>query len=275
MFCLFSLSETRNVLTNRKIPHQQDRETTMQTDTKIALVTGGAKRVGRSIVEKLAQNGYDLVINHHSSDAEAHEVKLIVEQFGRRCLIAKADIQSPQAVQDMFIPIKEQFGRLDLLVNNASLYNKQPFPCDNFQPLHDSFGVAVYGSIYCANEAAKIMLQQGGGVIINIIDLFAFYPRKNMMFHGISKAALASLTHYLAVELSPTIRVNAIAPGPVLPPDQYSVERKIKCAERTLLKRLGTPEDVAKAVLYLADADYITGDILFIDGGSHINMAEH
>lgn len=96
-----------------------------------------------------------------------------------------------------------------------------------------------------------------------------------MMFHGISKAALASLTHYLAVELSPTIRVNAIAPGPVLPPEQYSVERKIKCAERTLLKRWGTPEDVAKAVLYLADADYITGDILFIDGGSHINMAEH
>jgi NAD(P)-dependent dehydrogenase (short-subunit alcohol dehydrogenase family) len=247
----------------------------MQSENKIALVTGGAKRVGRSIVEKLAQNGYDVVINHHASDEQAQEVKQLVEQFGRRCLVVKADIQSPQAVHDMFLAIQEYFGRIDLLVNSASLYASHSFPCDDFQPLYDSFGVAVYGSLYCANEAAKIMLPQGNGAIINIIDLFAFYPRKNMMFHGISKAALASLTQYLAVELGPTIRVNAIAPGPVLPPEQYSAERQIKSAERTLLKRWGKPEDVANAVLYLAEAEYVTGDIMFVDGGSHINIAEH
>ncbi|KTD65079.1 SDR family NAD(P)-dependent oxidoreductase [Legionella shakespearei] len=247
----------------------------MQSDNKIALVTGGAKRVGRSIVEKLAQNGYDVVINHHASDEQSQEVKQLVEQFGRRCLVVKADIQSPQAVHDMFLAIQQYFGRIDLLVNSASLYVSHSFPCDDFQPLYDSFGVAVYGSLYCANEAAKIMLPQGNGAIINIIDLFAFYPCKNMMFHGISKAALASLTQYLAVELGPTIRVNAIAPGPVLPPEQYSAERQIKSAERTLLKRWGKPEDVANAVLYLAEAEYVTGDIIFVDGGSHINIVEH
>lgn len=247
----------------------------MKRANKLALVTGGAKRVGRCIVEKLAEHGYDVVINHHASAEQAQEVKRLVEQFDRRCLIVKADIQSQQAVQDMFALINEQFGRIDLLVNSASLYVEHSFPCDNFQPLYDSFGVAVYGSLYCANEAAKIMLQQGSGLIINIVDLFAFYPRKNMMFHGISKAALASLTQYLAVELGPTIRVNAIAPGPVLPPEKDSLERQKKAAERTLLKRWGKPEDVAKAVLYLLDANYVTGDIMFVDGGSHINMPEH
>ncbi|WP_058534674.1 SDR family NAD(P)-dependent oxidoreductase [Legionella saoudiensis] len=247
----------------------------MQSSTKVALVTGGAKRVGRSIVEKLAQNGFDVVINHHASDEEALEVKQIVEHSSQRCLVIKANIQSQQEVEAMFSQIKEHFGRIDLLVNSASLYKSHSFPCEDFQPLYDSFEVAVYGSLYCANEAAKMMLEQESGCIINIIDLFAFYPRKNMMFHGVSKAALASMTQYLAVELGPNIRVNAIAPGPVLPPEQYSIAQQQKSAERTLLKRWGTPEDVAKAVLYLADADFITGDILFIDGGSHINMAEH
>ncbi|MFC3909733.1 SDR family NAD(P)-dependent oxidoreductase [Legionella dresdenensis] len=247
----------------------------MQADNKIALITGGAKRVGRSIVEKLAQNGYDVVINHHASDEQADEVKQMVEQTGRRCLVIKADIQSQQAVQAMFREIDARFGKLDLLVNSASLYPSNPFPCEDFQLFHDVLGVAVYGSLYCANEAAKRMLEHGGGAIVNIIDLFAFYPQKNMMFHGISKAALASMTQYLAVELGPTIRVNAIAPGPVLPPERYSAEQQLKSANRTLLKRWGTPGDVAKAVLYLAEADYITGDIMFVDGGSHINLAEY
>lgn len=247
----------------------------MQSDTKVALVTGGAKRVGRSIVEKLAQNGYNIVINHHASDEQAIEVKQVVEQFGQKCLVIKANIRSLQEVRDMFAAVNHDWGRIDLLVNSASLYVHHSFPCDDFQPLHDSFEVAVYGSLYCANEAAKIMLQQEKGTIINIIDLYAFYPRKNMMFHGTSKAALASMTQYLAVELGPTIRVNAIAPGPVLPPEQYSAERQIKSAERTLLKRWGKPEDVAGAVLYLAEADYITGDIMFVDGGSHINVTDY
>ncbi|MCW8399537.1 SDR family oxidoreductase [Legionella sp. PATHC038] len=246
----------------------------MQSDNKVALVTGGAKRVGRSIVETLAQNGYDIVINHHASDEQAIEVKKIVEQFDQKALVIKANIRSLAEIRDMFAAIHDSFGRMDLLVNSASLYVNHPFPCEDFQLLHDSFEVGVYGSLYCANEAAKIMLKQERGAIINIIDLFAFYPRKNMMFHGISKAALASLTQYLAVELGPNIRVNAIAPGPVLPPEQYSAERQIKSAERTLLKRWGKPEDVAGAVLYLAEADYITGDIMFVDGGRHINMTD-
>ncbi|WP_367607450.1 SDR family NAD(P)-dependent oxidoreductase [Legionella sp. W05-934-2] len=242
----------------------------MKNNNKIALVTGGAKRVGRSIVEKLAENGYDVVINHHASDTQAHELKQQVEKCGRHCLVVKADIQSQLAVQGMFDQIKTQFGRLDLLVNSASLYESHSFPCDDFQPFHDSLGVAVWGSLYCANEAAKIMLAQESGLIINIIDLFAFYPCKNRMFHGVSKAALASLTQYLALELAPFVRDNAIAPGPVLPPEEYSLDMQMKSAERTLLKRWGQPDDVAKAVLYLADADYMTGDIMFVDGGSHI-----
>lgn len=239
---------------------------------KVALVTGGAKRVGRSIVEKLAENGFDVVVNHHNSDEQALEVKEIVERFGQKCLIVKADIQSPEAVHDMFTRIDLTFGRIDLLVNSASLYAPSPFPCEDYLALHSALGVAVFGSLYCANEAAKKMLKQGNGLILNIIDLFAFHPRKNMMFHGVSKAALASLTQYLAVELGPTIRVNAIAPGPVLPPEEYSVDKQLKSAERTLLKRWGKPEDVTKAVMYLVEADYITGEIMFVDGGSHINQ---
>ncbi|MGQ3890458.1 SDR family NAD(P)-dependent oxidoreductase [Legionella sp. CNM-4043-24] len=239
---------------------------------RVALVTGGAKRIGRSISERLAEAGYDLVINHHASDIEAEDIKRVIEAMGRQCLIMKADISCAEAVHHMFEEVMNTFGRIDVLVNSASLYPHNSFPCESYELFDQAFGVTVYGSLYCANEAAKIMLRQNNGLIINIVDLFAFHPRKNMMFHGVSKAALASLTQYLAIELSPTIRVNAIAPGPVLPPTQYSQEKLQQSSDRTLLKRWGEPSDVTRAVMYLVESDYITGEIMYVDGGSHINQ---
>ncbi len=239
----------------------------MEIKGKTALVTGGAHRVGKAITLALAQAGANLVINYNQSAEAAKETTAEVRCLGVEALAIQADITDYQQVTDMVRKAQEFFGTVDILVNNASLFKKTPFPTSDIAMWHRVTNVLIHGSFYCANAVAPLMLQQGSGAIINIIDLSAWQPLPNFIAHTVGKAGLLALTRQLAVELAPTVRVNAVAPGLVLPPSHYDETKIARAAKNTLLNRWGTANDVAESVLFLIKAEYITGEVIVVDGG--------
>jgi len=234
---------------------------------KTALVTGGAHRVGKAISLGLARAGANVVVNYHSSAMPAEETAAEIRTLGVGALPVQADIADPKQVEAMVAAAVERFGGVDILVNSASLFKKTPIPTTNHAAWHLVTGIGIDGPYYCANAVAPLMLASGEGVIVNIIDLSAWEPWPQFTAHSVSKSALLALTRQLALELAPQVRVNAIAPGPVLPPPDYSAERIARVAGMTLLKRWGTPEDIVEAVLYFVRANYVTGETIAVDGG--------
>ncbi|HEY53243.1 MAG TPA: SDR family oxidoreductase [Caldilineae bacterium] len=247
----------------------------MNPTEKTALITGGAHRVGKAITLTLARAGANVIINYHSSAQAAEETAVVARALGVEALPIQADIADVKQVEAMVRLAEERLGGVDILVNSASLYWETPFPTDDHSDWRRVTGIGIDGPYFCANAVAPGMLARGEGAIINITDLSAFEPWPNFIAHSVSKAAIMALTRQLALELAPAVRVNAVAPGPVLPPTDYSPERIARTADKTLLGRWGTPEDVAEAVLYFVRADYVTGNVLFIDGGERFGHRKH
>ncbi len=239
----------------------------MELQGKTALITGGARRVGKAITLALARAGANVVINYHASAEAAEETAAEAQALGVATLAVQADVSDLQQVEAMIAAAQDRFGGIDILVNGASRYEKTPFPTRDLTAWHRVTGILIDGAFYCANAVAPMMLDRGEGAIVNIIDLSAWEPWPGFTAHSVGKTALLALTRQLALELAPTIRVNAVAPGPVLPPPEYGPEQIARVARRTLLGRWGTPEDVAEAVLFLLRADYITGEVIVVDGG--------
>nr|AIA16336.1 short chain dehydrogenase [uncultured bacterium] len=235
---------------------------------KIALVTGSARRVGKGIGLELARQGMDLVIHHHGSDHEAEETASEIRKMGRRAIIVKADLKQPDQVEQLFSEIRHHYGRLDLLVNNASSFDRVAFLDLTLEQWHRVMDTNLTGPFLCSQHAARLMRETGtGGAIINIADLSAFHPWKSYPHHSVSKAGLVMLTEVMALSLAPDIRVNAVAPGPVLRDVNNSPEKWEQIGQRLPLKHTGDPEDVAQAVIFLATQPYITGVTLRVDGG--------
>jgi len=234
---------------------------------KTALVTGGGVRVGKAITLALAGAGANVVINYSRSAAEAEETAKAVQALGAGALAVQADISDPEQVARMVTQANERFGGVDMLVNSASLWAKSPIPTDDVTMWRRIIGIALDGAFYCSNAVAPHMLAQGEGAIVNIVDLSAWEPWTNYGAHSVAKAGLMALTRQLALELAPAVRVNAVAPGPVLPPPEYTPEMVRHTAQKTLLGRWGKPEDISQAVLFLFQADYINADCLIVDGG--------
>ena len=247
----------------------------MDPKDKVALVTGGAHRVGRTISLALARAGANVVINYNTS-AEAAEATLAeVRSLGVAAVAVQADIADRQQVEAMVAVIKERFGRVDILVNSASLWLETPFPTEDVTAWQRVTDIVIHGSFYCANAVAPLMLAQGAGAIVNIVDLSAWEPWPNFMAHSVGKAALLALSRQLALELAPAVRVNAVASGPVLPPPDYDEARIARTADKTLLNRWGSPEDIAQAVLFFIKAGYVTGEVLAVDGGERFGHRKH
>ena len=236
---------------------------------KVALVTGGAVRVGRAITLGLAEAGFDLVVNYHASEGPAREVARKVEGLGRQALTVQADVSDPEAVDTMAERVRERFGRLDLLVNNASIFRAQPFLEVDLEGWDEVIGVNLKGPFLVLRSTADLLTEAHGSVI-NIVDLSAFTPFMEYPHHSVSKAGLLHMTRIMASALAPRVRVNAIAPGTVLPPEDMTEEERDRAVERTALKRLGSPEDVVRTVLFLAGSDFVTGEVIVVDGGRRV-----
>ncbi|HFD40729.1 MAG TPA: SDR family oxidoreductase [Anaerolineae bacterium] len=242
----------------------------MEIAGKTALVTGGARRVGRAITLALAGAGANVVINYHRSAAPAQETAAEARALGVEALPVQADVADHEQVAALVAAARERFGAVDILVNGASLWQKTPFPTADLTAWRRVTDILIHGPFYCANAVAPLMLDRGEGAVVNIVDLSVWQPWPGYTAHSVGKAALMAITRQLALELAPTVRVNAVAPGPVLPPPGYDEAKIARTAARTLLGRWGKAQDVADAVLFLVRADYITGEVIVVDGGERI-----
>lgn len=233
-------------------------------DGQVALVTGAAKRIGRSIALRLAAEGAAIAVNYETSKAEAQEVVSEIRAGGGRAMEIQADVSRRNEVQRMFKAVESEFGRLDILVNNAGVF----FPA-KFQELTDEQWDRVMNSnlkaqFLCAQAAAPMMKKQGRGRIINLASLGGLLPWPSFTHYCVSKAGVIMLTRCLARALAPEILVNSVAPGTIQFPGEAPDEEYIR---RVPLHRTGTGEDIADAVAHLATTEFITGQTIAVDGG--------
>lgn len=239
----------------------------MHPKDKVALVTGAAHRVGKAIAVRLARRGCHIVLHYRSAVAAVRQTQAELEALGVGVLPIQADVSDPAAIESLVTQAIEHFGHLDILVNSAANFVETPFPAMSLADWDEVINTNLRGPFLCARAVAPHMLTLPEGVIVNITDLSAFTPAQHMLAHSVAKAGLVSLTQALALELRPTIRVNAIAPGPVIPPPHYDDATNQRVAGRTLLKRWGCGDHVAQAVLFLVENDYVTGEVIRVDGG--------
>ncbi len=234
--------------------------------SRVALITGGAIRVGRAITLGLAEAGYDVIVNFHTSKSEARSVASRVEELGRRALIAPGDVSSADDVLRIADEVRRTYGRLDLLVNNASLFPSTPLLEMEEGEWDRVMAVNLKGPFLMVKATAE-MLTAAQGQVVNLVDLSALQPWVEHPHHSVSKAGLLHLTRIMARALAPRVRVNAIAPGAVLLPDDYDEEARRRSRERSALGTLGSPEDVVQTVLFLERSPFITGEVIVVDGG--------
>jgi pteridine reductase len=237
------------------------------------LITGAARRVGAAIVRALHGAGARIAIHHRDSGADADA--LAAELNAARpdsAILLRADLLDTARLPRLVDATLTAFGRLDVLINNASTFYPTPVGTITTGQWDDLLGTNLKAPLFLSQAAAPA-LGESGGLILNIADIHGLRPLKGFPIYSTAKAGLVMLTHALARELAPRVRVNAIAPGPVLFPETgLTEERKADIIDRTLLKRRGSPEDIAKAALFfVADAPYVTGQVLTIDGGRSTN----
>ena len=240
---------------------------------KRALVTGGGIRLGRAIALALAGAGARVAVHHHRSAEGARQVEADIRSRGGEAFTVSADLTREDEVARMFARVDEYFeGRLDVLVNNAGVLERVELADMTLERWGRMFQLNVQSALSCALQARARMLAAGGGAIVSLTDISAERPWRGHAHYCASKAALVSLTRSLALEWAPEIRVNAVAPGTVLPPEDMSAEELARLAAHVPLRRLGEPTDVAQAVAFLcAGPPYLTGQVLAVDGGRSVS----
>ncbi len=240
------------------------------------LITGGARRVGAAISRELHNHGANLMIHYNKSHDEARALQAELNlQRANSVAIIQGDLLNTGALPNLVYETIEHFGRMDGLINNASSYFPTELGNINEDNWHNLMGSNLKAPMFLAQAAAH-ELRKNHGSIINITDMHIERPKKGYIVYSVAKAGLVTLTKSLAHELSPEVRVNAVAPGPVQWPEnnpQFDEVYRQRVINQTLLKRIGRPEDIAKAVKFLiADAPFITGHVLAVDGGRSLNL---
>lgn len=238
------------------------------------MITGGARRVGRAIVEALAEAGCDVAIHYLHSDGEARDLVASISRTGRRAVAIRGDINDPASWSTIVQQTAAALGRIDILVNNASIFRTgEADTVDGFKPslwermLRTNL-VAVCG---LCHHARPFLAKGGRGRIVNLCDSSGERPWADHLAYCASKAGLVALTKALARGLAPDIHVNGVAPGIAIFPEDYTQEERERLTRRVPLGRPGTPEDIAAVVRFLVQtADYMTGEIIRVDGGRHL-----
>ena len=245
------------------------------TLTGRAVLITGAKRIGAAIGAEAAARGADVALVYNQSKPEADTAADVVRGHGRRALVVQADVSDEASCRTLVETVGRELGRLDVLINMASLYRAVPFDKMEASDWDRQLAIDLRGAFLCARAAVPLMRKTGGGRIINFSDWVAASGRpryKGYLAYYVAKKGAQALTEGLALELAAdNILVNAIAPGPILPPPGTSDE-EIKAVERaTPLGRWGGPEEIVKAVMALIDSDFITGETIRVDGGRHVD----
>ena len=242
---------------------------------KVVLITGGAKRVGAATCRRLHSAGANLMLHYRVSAGEARLLQAeLNHQRKDSVALIQADLLDIAKLPAMVEQTVQSFGRLDALVNNASSFFQTPVGEITAAAWEDLIGTNLRAPLFLSQAAAPA-LKKSQGAIVNITDIHAERPPKNYVVYSVAKAGLVGLTRSLARELAPEVRVNAIAPGPILWPDDETFDElsRQRIISHTPLKREGTPEDIAKAVHFLlAEATYVTGETINVDGGRHVAL---
>lgn len=235
---------------------------------KTALVTGAAKRLGRAMALSLARQGVQVGVHYHVSQQQASQVKAEIEQAGGRAVLCQADLSDAGQAEALVGQVVETMGRpLDILINNASVFDEQKLLETTADALAENMQVHAYAPL----ALSRALSDQGrSGHIINMLDSrVQDYDKLHVPYH-LSKRSLLALTRMLAVELAPGVAVNAVAPGLILAPEGQGDEYLQALAHTNPLNRSGGPQDICEAVLFLLQSDFITGQIIYVDGGRHM-----
>ena len=241
----------------------------MKLSGRVALVTGAGRRVGRAIALGLAAKEMRVAVHYNASASEAEETVRLARAAGAPdAWTFSADLRDAAACARLIDEVAERGKAFDVLVNSAAEMHRTPFDSVTPEEWDDIMALNIRSPFFCSQAAARHMTD--GGAIVNIADLAALETWPEYIPHGISKAGVMQMTRALARKLAPKIRVNAVVPGAVLLPEHWTKEDADKLIRTTPLARLGAPEDVAHAVIYLLESDYVTGDAVIVDGGRHL-----
>jgi pteridine reductase len=241
----------------------------MELDGRVALVTGAGTRVGRVIALALGKVGMRVGVHYMGSEKGARQTAEEITAGGSDARTLPGDLTDPATGPRLVEHAHKVFGTIDVLINSAAVMLRTPVGEVLVEDWDAMFALNLRAPFFLSQAAARVM-EKRGGAIVNIADLAAFETWRGYIPHSITKAGIVQMTRGLAHALAPKIRVNAIAPGPVLLPEGWTQDQADKLISTTPLGRLGSPEDVAQAVLYLLNADYVTGETIIVDGGRHI-----
>lgn len=241
----------------------------MELRGRVALVTGAGRRVGRTIAVALGARGMQVVVHYNGSEEGARETASTIERAGGRAMTIAGDLRDPAVPEKLVAAATDRYQALDLLVNSAAVMERTPFGSVTADQWDAMFALNLRAP-FLLSQAAADALGRREGAIVNIADLAAFETWPEYVPHGISKAAVVQMTRALARVMAPRVRVNAVAPGAVLLPESWGAAARERMERTTPLERLGSPADVANAVVFLLEADYVTGETLIVDGGRHV-----
>ena len=235
---------------------------------KVALVTGGAKRIGEAICRALARSGYSIALHYSTSRIEADQTAKRIHKGGGVCATFACDLADAHAAEDLVPSVMGEFGRLDVLVNSASIFERSSLEAGNLELWERHFAINLTAPYILMRSFARCAKE---GSIINFLDTHIVRNKTAHAAYLLSKKALAELTKIAAVEFAPRIRVNAVAPGIILPPVSQKGGYLDRLAKHIPLQRKGKVENIAHAVLFLLENDYVTGQVIFEDGGEHLH----
>ena len=242
----------------------------MKPSPKVAIVTGGGRRLGQAIAIELAKHGYNISISYNKSRIASLVTAKTIEKLGKSVIITKTDVTQKNQVKRLITRTIKRFGRIDLLINNAGIFKKGTILTTSESLWDATININLKGLFLCSQLVAPYMIKQKGGKIINIASIGGVESWTNYLPYSVSKAGVIMLTRILAKSLAPYIHVNAIAPGIIDFNDRSkTIDKRLK--DKILLKRWGKPSDITDLIVYLSEAEnYITGQVFIVDGGKSV-----
>ena len=231
-------------------------------------MTGAGHRVGRALAVALGARKMDVAVHYNAADVDALETVRLIEAAGGKATLFQADLSKPDGPQKLIDSVTSSVGKLDVMVNSAAVMLRTPVGEITVEQWDTIFAINLRAPFFLCQSAPKSM--NAGGVIINMSDLAAFETWPGYIPHAMSKAGVVKMTESLSRVLAPNIRVNAIAPGAILLPAEWDEEAARRFSSTTPLQRIGSPEDAVEAMLYLIDAEFVTGETIVVDGGRRV-----